>query len=926
MKTSQKVAISLLLTVLLGGAGTFLAFSGLFDYVEARFYQSKLQTQILLDLEKLKEGALSFEESLSLQFSSLLDNPFIRRNFIPNQSQEDIFSTEDGFLQLKRKIPGLLFARLIDLEGKIHYSTLEEDYQADGRYKRIYRRLDEAEEKFGFEELTINAPYTVFNDESGQFYVFSLPVVDSLTDSRIGTGLFYVSVKGLQQYLLKEGFIGLGEDLQITPRGSVVSTGGSKNLVSRESLDQFWSSGERNEFTLLGETGEGEDRLYLVSGNLSFERKIGYIFFGKLLTLSNSLKYLLLGSFYLTLFLVVFLVFSFSQDKTVVVADRIKRFQINFLKQYIDNKESLNWETWRKELDAKKEVINKQIKKGLGRLNTEKAGEVDQLLASSWEEIFRVLGERSGPVLESSADLVNIESMLKKVLSDPQLVINAKTGSDVPVSKPAVKKLPVEVTAEREEAEELEEAEGTSENYHDGIPPSSVHEHIQASLKKYEDVEPLDLQEIFYEQNELGDIEVFDDMEDFEDYTPTEALEELALIDDGAEVLELEVLEEVESFDTAEEAELLSVLVSEEPGSGEALEELAVYVPPPLSLVPLEVEARDSDLGELSEVDVDDNRIYNLQDNGPFNRELFFFSDRGTQVLRKVASGYDDLKYPSGKGGLDTGKSRKPKESESFGLKDIIEKLVKQGMLEVMPLEAFQVKNSQEIEAIILKDGLYQISDDVYREDSLPAKNELGALAYSVLEDEIESDERIDLFASNTVDLSSLGFLLPEESDTRRLDEGHQINELFSPGMGLNLDFLKNMMPSSVIKDVKILMRLSSITDSLMAALLVESEDGLKVASSVGMEDQGKEMLRFSPTDEVYEELFKTRRVVMEKKARIGFKDLDDRIPAHYDDFISGVLYLPVMVDQGPGYIFLGLKGNQNSIPDYITALKKAFT
>jgi hypothetical protein len=259
-------------------------------------------------------------------------------------------------------------------------------------------------------------------------------------------------------------------------------------------------------------------------------------------------------------------------------------------------------------------------------------------------------------------------------------------------------------------------------------------------------------------------------------------------------------------------------------------------------------------------------------------------------------------------------------------LNEIIEKLVQKGLLEVLPLEVFQVQDSKEVDAIVLKNGIYQISDEVYREDSLPVKNELGALAYSVLEEEIESEERIDLFASNTVDLSALGFLLPEDTDNRRSDEGRQSSELISTGMGLNLDFLKKKMPSSVIKDVKILMRLSSITDSLMAALLVESDGELKVTSSVGMEDQGKEMLRFSTADEVYLELFQKRQIVMEKRARIGFKDLDDKIPAAYDDFISGVLYLPAMVDQGPGYIFLGLKGSQNSISDYIEALKKAFS
>jgi hypothetical protein len=294
--------------------------------------------------------------------------------------------------------------------------------------------------------------------------------------------------------------------------------------------------------------------------------------------------------------------------------------------------------------------------------------------------------------------------------------------------------------------------------------------------------------------------------------------------------------------------------------------------------------------------------------------------------LRKVASGYDDLKYSGERGTRGDEKIQQHKDTDSYGLKDIIEKLVQQGLLEILPLEAFKNPDKNGADAIVFKNGIYQISDEIYQEDSLPVKNELGALAYSVLEEEIESDERIDLFAENTVDLSALGFQLPEESETSRSEDEFQSNEVFSTNIGLNLDLLKKMMPSSVIKDVKILMRLSSITDSLMAALLVESEGVLKVFSSVGMEDQGKEMIQFSLEDEVYQELFKTRRIVMEKKARIGFKDLDDRIPAQYDDFISGVLYLPIMVDQGLGYVFLGLKNSQNSISDYISALKKAFS
>ena len=52
------------------------------------------------------------------------------------------------------------------------------------------------------------------------------------------------------------------------------------------------------------------------------------------------------------MFLLVFLVFNLRQDPLVVLARRIKRFQLDVLSELIDGKERLDWKRWRDELAA----------------------------------------------------------------------------------------------------------------------------------------------------------------------------------------------------------------------------------------------------------------------------------------------------------------------------------------------------------------------------------------------------------------------------------------------------------------------------------------------------------------------------------------------------------------------------------------------
>lgn len=133
-------------------------------------------------------------------------------------------------------------------------------------------------------------------------------------------------------------------------------------------------------------------------------------------------------------------------------------------------------------------------------------------------------------------------------------------------------------------------------------------------------------------------------------------------------------------------------------------------------------------------------------------------------------------------------------------------------------------------------------------------------------------------------------------------------------------------MPESAIKEVKVLMRLSSITDSLMAALMVETDDDLVVASSVGMDDEGRERIQFKREEEIYKEIFGERKILFLKSLHINIRDLDDRIPKEYEDFLSGILYIPVETEGLGGYVFLGLKNNGEDISYYMNLIHDVFS
>ena len=96
--------------------------------------------------------------------------------------------------------------------------------------------------------------------------------------------------------------------------------------------------------------------------------KVGTIINESRLDFSLGLKILLLAAFFLTTFLIVFLLLSIRQDRVLVLSERIKRFQIEFLKGYVDKREEINWDVWKRDLNSRKEEIRIRPEKILRHL------------------------------------------------------------------------------------------------------------------------------------------------------------------------------------------------------------------------------------------------------------------------------------------------------------------------------------------------------------------------------------------------------------------------------------------------------------------------------------------------------------------------------------------------------------------------------
>jgi hypothetical protein len=491
---------------------TVLAFTGLFDLVEARFYNPSITNSLTKKIEGDAESIGRFLSELQDRFSATLQEAPVKRSFLPNQSREDIFERSRIYGILMESLGGLQSVRFIDVGGiRLHYSTSAQDILRQDGLSIAYRNYTDDASRLPYEEITAEDREggRLILDEGGERILFSLPFYDSFDVYR-GTALFTLSVRTVAERLISEGRITVGEYISLlgNPQGILIGLPPSSAEALLPRIASVWEEGLLS-LTSMDSVNSGA--LALISSKTGQNIFVGHLIHEAVFVFPQVMKIILLASIFLTLYLTIFLFFNLRQDSMTLVQNRLKRLQISLIEQYYERKGEMDWGRWRRELEQRRDEIRSELKQGI-KAKPDKQGvnDIDVLIDKSWDELLTVIGGRRDNVT-ANIDEEKLQNILNRIL--------AASGNQAPQVKAPAPQAPA--AASRAEAEELE---------------------------TLEDVEPVDDVEALEEAESVDDVEALEEAEPVDD---VEALEEAEPVDDVEALEEAEALEEVEPVEEA---------------------------------------------------------------------------------------------------------------------------------------------------------------------------------------------------------------------------------------------------------------------------------------------------------------------------------------------------------------------------------------
>ena len=414
MATLQKIAISFLVSVLLFGVFAVFAFTGLFDLLEARFYNPSITASITRDCARKAEIADNFFEEMVERFSEPLRTQAVRRSFLSNQISGDILERERIFKLLTESLTWIQWVRFIDpVGGRVHFSSHHHDVQHHDGDIQTYHSYNDP--YFPYEKIGVKdgeAPRFTFDGRLDRILI-SFPLYDSF-DIYCGTALYSFSIDALADRLISDGIMKFGQEITVisNPPGLLFGTTSAGESALPSQVSPIWQ-----------ETGQKIARLtspisghslVLVSAKTSQGIFIGRIVSEELFSIPPIMKVILLASFFITVFLTIFLLLNSRQDPVTIVQNRLKHLQISLIEQFYELKGETDWAHWIQELDLRRDEIVFQLKQGINTVSDSESNDIDVLINKSWDELLEVLGGRK----EGGIDEKKLQSILKRILSD----------------------------------------------------------------------------------------------------------------------------------------------------------------------------------------------------------------------------------------------------------------------------------------------------------------------------------------------------------------------------------------------------------------------------------------------------------------------------------------------------------------------------
>ena len=554
MTSGQKIAFSLLVAMGLFAVFVLSLNSKLFNELETRFYtQSKIE-QNTGQLDRVSEGCDSYiTKILNLTEkgeNAWVKNASVRSFYVQNASESDVMTRRRLTEQLFAEIPALSGIRIVDKNGRnLHYSSFDDtDLLKQSGITKIYKNYNDITkdaDEIPFEQLSKLVSETksvLLFDQSRNRIVLSVPFcwVDGIYS---GVSLFYLSINEIEKELNASDIIPIGQNAFIISDsdfsgGLVLNIPYGEKKSFEEPVKQYWKkhvSAQQPEKLL--EMPDG--RFYLaLSSNRNGKIQVSAVYPSNLFELSKEIRILIYICIFISILLIVFLIFSFFRDPVVTLQKRIKKIQLGLIENYIDGKEKREWSDIARQLRGRKNDLSTEIIRSLHVHSKKRRDELSEYLDKNWDEIFSIFETKAGTSSGASGavgaagtaeltgtSIAEIRRMLEEVLQSRSFAVPAAAAAPVSV-------------APAEDVDELEEVEELAEDAEELEEP----EEIEDVEELAEDVEDLDeVEELAEEVEEIDEVEeLTEEVEESDDVE--ELTGEAEEVEEDAD--ELEVFEE----------------------------------------------------------------------------------------------------------------------------------------------------------------------------------------------------------------------------------------------------------------------------------------------------------------------------------------------------------------------------------------------
>ena len=537
MKSSVKIAVSLIIATAVFASVIVASSFGLLSSVEKTFYEPAKLKVIRAKLEATADYGNEYIENLLFHFtdsaSGFLSQPSVA-SFAGQETSDDAVA---AVYKLMESVPALSGIRIVDSEGRrVYYSYFKTDSRTDGQRKN-YADYTALRTQAGRTEISyplINAAnlsekddfkFILFYDDTEQRLLFSFPLK---TGGSVFSVIFYVNPLDFKLYLVAKKVIEINENIRLAASEDGRTGGfvyglpaiGANLLIP--SITKKWSERSEGPDALIALKNGGigaeqnETSWTLISSYKGKYAVASGLYPADILSLPTYVRTLLLICAFITVCLVILIIFSLKKDDDVVIKNTIKRFQFEVLNDFFEK--DIDRQQIAGMLEAQREGLSAKIKKSLGSRGKKYAKEIDLMLDRGWSDIISALSggkAYSAQPIKPDIDMTEIRRMFEELLQG----VNVRQPSLTEVSdggRTGQGAEPIEEVESLEDVEPLEDAE---------------------AVEDLEDAEPLE---------SADDVEELDDAESADDIEEVETLED-------ADPLELESIDTVASDKDAKE-------------------------------------------------------------------------------------------------------------------------------------------------------------------------------------------------------------------------------------------------------------------------------------------------------------------------------------------------------------------------------------